>query len=1137
MKRIIQSIAIGSSLFAASALLAPHDADAQGAGVTQGNLRGLVRDKAQKNAPAVGATVVATSPALQGEQVVITDENGQYFITSLPPGVYVLTIYVGDAKFERGNVLIQVGKEAVVNVNVDSEAGKSKGKGEVIEISGNAPVIDQGSQKLGVTITDDYTRNIPVGRTFGSVLESAAGATGDAFGISISGSTSVENTYIVEGINTTDTAFGALSSNLPNEFVSETEIITGGYDAEYGRATGGVVNVVTKQGSNEFHGSVFGYWTPGALVATSKVIPTNGGAIAVQDTVNNQYDGGFELGGPIIKDKVWFHVGFAPSVINTTETRIIQRLVDKNQDGVPDVDKNGFSLHENVTSQDLPAARTTYFFTSKINAAVNQNNQGQLSIFGNPRIGDDFVNDPRWISNPLNSRFDETTGAYDVSAKWTSKFNEGKTQVDAVVGYHHGFSYSSVHGTGLEAQNGGDALTQYGYTRPLTDFADLEGNIDNCNDAAASNPYPKLRRLCPVLNYSSSGIGGFTHRDNDRSTAVLSMTQRVKAGALGYHTFKAGLDYELATYNQTTQYTGSSDDARESLQRSCNTDTATGLCSTMPIGTMTGGGTGLVVPGTWQQNTYYTVTRALTPAEQMDPNFQPPAGQHLCNANRALCGYSDKLAANTIDQSLGAFIQDSWQIRPNFTVNVGARYEQLRADYAKQLQGLQTPVGETIPKTGFTLDQWAPRVGFNWDPTQEGRAKIFGHYGQFYENVPMDLNVRSYGGEIDSIALYNGQQLVPGQMGYNPACNVDYTNKSTFPSQTLKGCKDLAQQAVLGSFEFTAPNLQGQYLNEYIIGGEYELMGDLKAGLSYQHRDIGRVIEDTLTPNGEYFIVNPARDYTVEANQLMALATAEMAAGNKALANENNYRAQQLLRVKSMDPPSRNYDAVTVTVVQRPTRKSLVQASYTYSKERGNYPGLFSTETLQLDPNITSQYDLPSLLANRFGYLGLDRTHLVKVDAFYQFDFKAAGLLVPGISFRAQSGIPQNALGRDPVYGQGEAYLMPRGSMGRAPVTKEVDIKIQYGRRIGKNNTVWAFMDVFNLFNSQDSLTVDQNYTFDGSLPIVGGNTTDLTHLKAHLANGAATESSQTVHLNPNYGVSTSHQAPASFRFGVRLSF
>src|SRR5262245_38531736 len=253
--------------WAAGSLLQPSDAFAQ-ASSTAGALRGVLKDKATGEV-AVGATVVATSPALVGEQVVLTDENGQYFISSLPPGVYTLTIYYNNKPFSRGNVLIQVGKEAVVNVTVDSAAGKAGG--ETIVIQGSAPIIDQGSTKTGMTITDDYTRNIPTGRTFGGVLGSAAGAQNDFYGTSISGATSAENIYVVEGINTTDTGFGGLSSNLPNEFIAETEVITGGYNAEFGRATGGIVNVVTKSGRNAFHGSLFGTFRPGWLVAPAQV--------------------------------------------------------------------------------------------------------------------------------------------------------------------------------------------------------------------------------------------------------------------------------------------------------------------------------------------------------------------------------------------------------------------------------------------------------------------------------------------------------------------------------------------------------------------------------------------------------------------------------------------------------------------------------------------------------------------------------------------------------------------------------------------------------------------------------------------------------------------------------------------------
>ena len=214
----------------------------------------------------------------------------------------------------------------------------------------------------------------------------------------------------------------------------------------------------------------------------------------------------------------------------------------------------------------------------------------------------------------------------------------------------------------------------------------------------------------------------------------------------------------------------------------------------------------------------------------------------------------------------------------------------------------------------------------------------------------------------------------------------------------------------------------------------------------------------------------------------------------------------------------------------------MILASYTYAKEQGNYPGLFSTETNQLDPNGSSQYDLPALLANRYGPLGLDRPHLIKIDGFYNFNLKKAGMLTTGISFRAQSGIAHNALGNDPVYGQGEAYLLPRGSVDRSPMTSQTDIHVSYGRMINKGTKAEVFVNIFNLFDEQEELTTDENYTFDGTVPIVGGTMDDLKHIKAHDASGV--EQATTPVINPNFGKLTSfQQLPRTFQFGFRLTF
>lgn len=1085
------------------AAIAFHETDAYAQASTVGSLRGQLRDKATGE-PAVGATVVATSPALQGEQVVLADESGLYFLTALPPGSYTLTVYYNDGTFTRGNVIVQVGKEAVVNITVDTASTTGKPKGETIEIQGTAPVIDQGSTKTGVSLTSDYTTNIPVGRTFGAVLGAASGSQQDFYGTSISGATSVENTYVVEGINTTDTARGGLSSNLPNEFVQETEVITGGYNAEYGRATGGIVNVVTKQGSNQLHGSVFAYYTPGQLSATAKTIQKEGGSVDTQSNLDYNYDLGAELGGPIIKDKLWFHVGFNPSRRRDVITRLVQQQVDTNNDGIPDVDPNtGFTIHKRVSSLDTPEARTTYFFTAKINGEIDQNNQFQISAFGNPRTGNGSVNDsPGSVTfAPNDTLFNRTDGAYDLSAKYTSKFNNGQTQIDALAGFHR----ASSDVTAPPGSVGNQPQVYYNYTRSLYDFADLEGpSIGACQDGGPSDMYTKIQN-CPVDLYNEQGLGILENRINDRLSAALSATQRVKA--FGYHVLKAGLDYEASTYDSTQYFTGGA-----AYRRACNVDPVTGApaanCDDPTA-----------LPGRWRISKYAGIIRNLTPQEVMDPGsvmLQP--GQQIdgCSGGLAICGAVGQRTANTNSSSFGAYAQDSWQIRPNLTINAGLRFEQQVLNNADAVAGTVLPTTEIVPKIAMSLNNWAPRIGAIYDPTSEGKSKLFVHWGRFFENIPNDINVRSFGGEIDDIQNTNNRRLLPGQPGYNPACNVNHM-AGTNPAQILSGCTDLGTASLLGGgTEFVAPGTTGQYTDELVAGVEYELVADVKVGLTYTHRTIPNVIEDMSADNANnYFIANPGKNYDGEAAKLEAQAAALMNDPTKAaLVDALNLRASELRVEKNFDPPSRNYDAVTLRVEQRPTKQSLLVASYTYSMERGNYPGLFSTETNQLDPNITSLYDLPDLMANRYGPLGLDRPHNLKVDGFYQFDLKKAGLLTVGSSIRAQSGIAHNVLAAHPVYGDGESYLLPRGSVVRSPVTSNLDIHLSYGRRLDKNLTLEGFVNVFNALNQQDELNVDENYTFDNALPIVGGDVNDLKHAKSIPAGPMA---NQTLQQNLNF--------------------
>ena len=1110
MKKLLTAF-IATGLAGGAISLIDSDNAAYADATTTGSLRGIVKDKGSGD-PTVGATVVATSAALQGEQVVIADDGGGYYLTSLPPGIYTLTVYYNDTTYSRSNVLVQVGKEAVVNIAVDTSATK----GEVVNISGSAPIVDQGSTKVGTTITSDYTNNIPTGRTFGDVMQNTGGAQGDNYGISFAGATSAENTYVVEGLNTTDTGFGTLSSNLPNEFVQETEVITGGYNAEFGRATGAIINVVTKTGSNQFHGSVFGHVQPASLSAGSNRILREGTAIDREVNQDYRYDFGAELGGPIIKDKLWFHVGFTPTVSKSTTTRIINRSVDvlDNKTGMPllgcsanntlhdcgdgltDIDPaTGFTQRERVSSRDLGSDFKTYFFTAKLTGAISSNHQWQITGFGNPERDDavfSTVHDP----NTATARTDQ--GAYDVSGKWTSKFNEGKTQFDAVIGYHNGFNASKPLNAASDVPG-----VRYGYTRSLYDFADREGSgIEGCHDSVAGDlnpddPYPKIRN-CPVQNYTDGGIGFIEDRQNNRTSAVLSLTQRVKAA--GQHVFKAGLDTEFSTYDSGRRFSGGAFLIREA-------------------------------PGPAGD---FLIRQYL----KYDPQGAIPCGIDAAGdgTGDATCSVIPKLDANTNDRSIAAYIQDSWQIRPNLTVNLGLRYEQQVGYVAKFLQGSTAPdTGEKIPEIGFQLDNLlAPRLGFIFDPTQEGKSKIFGHWGRFYENIPMDMNVRAFGGETTRESTVG----VDGNGDPDPNC-MNYDHNTPDLANLVQKCAVAGAQTLGGTINYVAPGMKGQYTQELIFGAEYEVVPDMTIGVNYIHRSLPTVIEDMSTDGGNnYFIGNPAANYDGEADKLdaqAAMITDPNQAGLKALYQS---RANQLRSVKKFDPPSRNYDAVELTAKKRPTGNSLLQASYTYSRALGNYPGLFSTETNQLDPNITSQYDLPDLMPNRYGPSGLDRPHNLKIDGFYSLDLKKAGLVILGASFRAQSGTPHNTLAAHPIYGQGESYLLPRGELYRSPATSQLDTHVSYGYQLNKTTRLEGFIDIFNLFNSQTETDVDEIYTLNSSLPIVGGDAADLDHAKQTLGTaGGRKQVATIVTKSLNYGKLNSHQAPLAGQLGFRLTF
>jgi hypothetical protein len=396
----------------------------------------------------------------------------------------------------------------------------------------------------------------------------------------------------------------------------------------------------------------------------------------------------------------------------------------------------------------------------------------------------------------------------------------------------------------------------------------------------------------------------------------------------------------------------------------------------------------------------------------------------------------------------------------------------------------------------------------------------------------MDINLRSFGGEVQYRASYNSQNCGARPTGTNapdlaslaencPSPNAGPTNGASY-----LGFGD-PSIGIPDGLTLVMPGTKAQYIDEIAAGVEYELLEDLRVGLSYQNRRLGRVIEDMSTDGAStYFLGNPGEFDSGEEDKLIdQIAAMPDGEVKDALVK----RLSLFQAVRSFDKPTRDYHAVQLTAVKRFSKNFMMQAAYTYSRIRGNFPGLFSPDTGQLDPNITSQYDLQELLGNRFGPLPADRPHNFKIDGYYTFDFAAAGRLTAGLRLRGLSGVPQNYLGAHELYGDREAYVLPRGAGGRTPFTFGSDLQVSYARKFGKMD-LEVYVQLIDILNLQQTTLVDEEYTVYSVSPVIGGDERDLPYVK-DVTDGS------TAQRKLNFGNPAARQAPLFTRIGATLSF
>jgi hypothetical protein len=484
---------------------------------TTGGIEGTVTDA--NEAPLPGASVDLKSPSLQGPRSAVTNAAGRFRFPVIPPGTYTVTCSLsGFKKVERNGVKVNLDATATVLIRMEISVTQE------IVVSGEAPVVDTNDAANGINIRQDVVQKLPLGRNYAQAVEINPGVgmdsgdtQGRAMAFSIYGATSIENQYLVDGVNTTNVIRGFQGKAISSEFVEEVQIKAGGYEAEYGRAMGGIINVVTKSGGNDFHGDGFGYFNAKSLTAARKGTaetdqnytgPPNG----VDTSQANVQDFGADIGGYAIKDRLWFFGAY-----NRVNSNVDQLTLAGT--GLPNA------------GQNFPITYHADLFSGKLTARPTDSTTIVGTIFGDPetRTGAlrNFTSD-----NPLSQDGTRKIGATD--------FAVGITQLVGTSGLFD-VRYSRHQDRYIVTGDGASIPAVYDYTQSLSN---------------------------PTASGGFGSIRGFRDNNQSKRDAIKG------SGTLffGPHEVKGGIDFE----NNLTQSTDAYSGGAELLKYACNTQVCTG---------------------------------------------------------------------------------------------------------------------------------------------------------------------------------------------------------------------------------------------------------------------------------------------------------------------------------------------------------------------------------------------------------------------------------------------------------------------------------------------------------------------------------------------------------------------------------
>ncbi len=451
------------------------------------------------------------------------------------------------------------------------------------------------------------------------------------------------------------------------------------------------------------------------------------------------------------------------------------------------------------------------------------------------------------------------------------------------------------------------------------------------------------------------------------------------------------------------------------------------------------------------------------------------------------------------------FFQDTWRVNKYLTLNLGIRTER---EYLPSFAA-----DSNIPSRAIEFpwsEKFSPRLGFAWDPKGDGKQRVYASWGQFYDIMKYELPRGSFGGDrwLDYMFTLDDPQAVRKNLGIPSDPTKAFGGKFLEVVNWRIPSNDPNDNTI-------DPNLKPMSQRMFDVGYERSLSSTLVASARYTNRRLVRTIEDvgTLGPEGEiYYIANPGEGITADPKTWEA-------------------------GIPVTPKPKRNYDALELRLDKRFSKAYQFAASYTWSRQYGNYSGLASSdENGRTSPNVNRFYDLPWIYYTEQGKyaegrLATDRPHTFKFFGGYTLNNKLGGTTISP-NFFVYSGTPltteANVISTTPAAPYG------RGDLGRTPIFYNLDLNVMHDFKPFSANEAMKFRFEFTVFNALNTnIVTNKSVTLLHENDGVLGFDHDADFFKGFNTRSLMTQ--QGIRVSPYYGWASGFQSPRSMR--IQLSF